>query len=386
MSLHKFRAAVLGVVLAIAAHTPAAAGDRRPPLPGGIGDKPYLSRGGVDIMLGGYLDHEFERVEGGGSTFDQHRFVPFITARVSDRVTVSSEIEFEHGGFVGGDGEGEIKLEYAVMDYRFREGFQFRGGLVLSPLGAFNLRHDTPLNDLTERPLVDRQLIPSTLSESGMGVFGTLYPNEDLVLGYEAYLVNGFDEGVLSGADGAKKLRIRSGRGSQEQDNNRSKALVARLGASPRPGLNLGASVHTGKYDDAGDKRLTIAALDGQAAFGALELLGELAFAAADVDRAAEPGLAESQRGAYGQVNWHVLHDRLLPGSVVTLVARADAMDYDTDVDGDQATALTLGVNFRPTEESVFKLDYAWSRTTARGAGDSAEAPGRLFFSVATYF
>ena len=32
-------------------------------------------------------------------------------------------------------------------------------------------------------------------------------------------------------------------------------------------------------------------------------------------------------------------------------------MDYDTDVDGDQASAVTLGVNFRPTEESVFKLD-----------------------------
>jgi hypothetical protein len=386
MPITKFLAAVLCAGLAAAATVPAAAEDRRPALPGGIGDKPYLSRGGVDIMLGGYMDHEFEWVEGGGSTFDQHRFVPFITARVSDRVTVSSEIEFEHGGFVGGGGEGEIKLEYAVMDYRFHEGFQFRGGLILSPLGAFNLRHDTPLNDLAERPLVDRQLIPSTLSESGMGVFGTLYPDENLVLGYEAYLVNGFDEGVLSGDDGAKRLRIRSGRGSQEQDNNRNKALVARLGASPRPGLNLGASVHTGKYDDAGGKRLTIAALDGQAAFGSLELLGELAFAAADVDRTAEPGLAESQRGAYGQVNWHVLYDRLLPGSVVTLVARADALDYDTDVDGDQATALTLGVNFRPTEESVFKLDYAWSRTTARGAGDSTEAPGRLFFSVATYF
>ena len=311
MPATKLMATALCAVLAATAALPAASSDRRPSLAGGIGDKPYLSRGGVDIMLGGYMDHEFEWVEDGGSTFDQHRFVPFLTARVSERVTVSSEIEFEHGGFVGGDGEGEIKLEYAVMDYRIREGLQFRGGLILSPLGAFNLRHDTPLNDLTERPLVDRQLIPSTLSESGLGVFGTLYPNEDLVLGYEAYLVNGFDEGILSGDDGAKKLRIRSGRGSQEQDNNRNKALVARLGASPRPGLNLGASVHTGRYDDAGREEPDDRRARRPGGLRRAGTDGRTGRRRGDVDRAAEPGLAESQRGAYGQVGWHVLHDRL---------------------------------------------------------------------------
>ena len=41
--------------------------------------------------LGGYMDMEFEWTDD-ASTFDQHRFVPFITGYISDRVTVSAEI------------------------------------------------------------------------------------------------------------------------------------------------------------------------------------------------------------------------------------------------------------------------------------------------------
>lgn len=356
----------------------------RPAVPGGIDDKPYLGRGGASVVIGGYMDHEFEWLEDGGNTFDQHRFVPFLTAHVSDRVSVSMELELEHGGNPGTD--GEVKLEYAVMDYRLRDGVGFRGGVILSPLGLFNLRHDSPLNDLTERPTVNRQIMPSTLSESGMGFFGTFYPSDESVMSYEVYLVNGFDEGVLSGDDGAKRLRVRGGRGSQKADNNENKAVTGRLGWSPRLGLDFGASVHTGKYDDAGEKSLSIMGLDATARLGNLDLRGELGLVSADVDKAAEPGLAEAQRGHYLEADYHVLHDRFLDGSVVTLVVRHDLVDYDTDVDGDQEEGLTLGVNFRPTEKTAFKLD--WNRTwrTARGATEKDDGRDRVFFSFATYF
>jgi hypothetical protein len=354
-----------------------------------IYDKPYLTGSGRGIAVGGYIDMELEVPEHGTSTFDQHRFIPFITGYVGDRVTVSAEIEFEHGGHIkgaeDGDTDGEIKLEYAVVDYRFGQLANFRGGVVLSPLGRFNVLHDSPLNDLTARPVVSRQLIPSTLSESGMGLFGDFAAGEEGQFDYEAYFVNGFDEGIISGDPGEEKLRLRSGRGSQKQDNNNDKSFVGRLGYSPTVGAELGLSAHTGNYDDADRHRLTIAALDGKFTFGPVELQGEAALADVDVDRRAYPDLAEKQRGAYGQVNWHVLHDALLKGSLYTLVARGDWMDYDADRDGDSEDGLTLGLNFRPTEETVFKLDYNWRRVTPRG-GERLDAAGRLFFSVATYF
>ena len=61
-------------------------------------------------------------------TLDQHRFIPFIYSEVSDRIHVTAEIEFEHGGLVKGKGEsdGEIKLEFTVMDLAFHEGLNFR--------------------------------------------------------------------------------------------------------------------------------------------------------------------------------------------------------------------------------------------------------------------
>jgi len=356
----------------------------RPELPGGIYDKPYIKRAGRGVAVGGYLDHEFEWNEGGKNTFDQHRFIPFIYGQVSERVRVTAEIEFEHGGLVkgGGGSDGEVKLEFAVMDFEFTEAVNYRGGVILSPLGVFNLLHDSPLNDLTERPTVNRQIMPSTLSEAGMGFFGTWYPSDLSVATYEIYAVNGFNSKVIN-SSGA--LRIRGGRGSQKADNNQNKAITGRIGFSPRLGMNFGGSFHTGSYDDAGDNRLTIFGLDGKVTRGIFEVQGEYARALADIDTAAYPTAADAQQGAYGQLNVHFGHDKAMPGSVWTGAVRWDWVDYDVDQTGDSELGLTFGLNFRPTEDTVFKVDYASIWKTPSG-GSRGDAAGRLFLSIASYF
>ena len=75
----------------------------------------------------------------------------------------------------------------------------WRGGLILTPLGKLNLIHDSPLLDLTDRPLVSRLIIPTTLTDAGMGFFGTLYPSELSKLDYEIYVTNGVFHGLDSG-------------------------------------------------------------------------------------------------------------------------------------------------------------------------------------------
>lgn len=361
----------------------------RPALAGAIDDKPYLSRGGASLAIGGYMDHEFQWTENGGNTFDQHRFVPFITSTLGETIRVSAEIEFEHGGLVKGSSEsdGEIKLEYAIADYLLAEALNFRAGLILSPLGAFNVLHDSPLNDLTARPTVSRQLIPSTLSESGMGFFGSFYPSEESVAAYEVYLVNGFDAGIIrAGASPEEsELRIRGGRGSQKADNNRNKALVGRFGFSPRLGLDLGASLHTGHYDDADDLRLNIFALDARLSRGPLELQGEFVAVTADIDRELHSEAAERQRGAYVQGNFHFAQDRFGRDSVFTAALRWDWVDFDMDSAGDVSEGLTLGIAFRPVEDTAIKLDFNRSWQTPK-EGDKDAGRDRVFFSLATYF
>ncbi len=373
----------------------------RPVVQGGITDKPYLKNFTGGVALGGYMDHEFF-MTGETSTFTSHRFIPFIFAQPVDYIHVTAEIEFEYGGFVrsgtasgndtDGDGEintisnsttdGEIKLEFAFMDWVISDALNVRGGVLLTPLGKFNLIHDSPLNDLTNRPIVSRQLLPTTLSESGMGIFGAFYP-EDWVVGYELYLVNGFNHRVI---DGSKRLRVRGGRGSHKTDNNENKAITGRVSVSPALGVDVGVSGHHGKYDVVGEHDLSIAALDVDVQRGPVQFIGEGAMVSADV--AEGTPTAESQMGFYAQVGYHFGFGaiRRYPEGVFTAVARWDLVDYDRDRDGDDEQMATIGLNMRPVEGTVVKVDYSWN--WMRGVGGTVwSEPNTLFsFSLATYF
>lgn len=330
----------------------------RPAVEGGVYDKPYLKKSSNGTAIGGYIDHELFWNDK-AKTFDQHRFIPFLFSEVSDRIHVAAEIEFEHGGNPSSD--GEVKLEFATLDIAFHEAATLRGGVILSPLGRFNLLHDSPQNDLTNRPLVAREIIPTTLSESGMGLFGTFYPSEAAVMGYELYVVNGFNE--------AAGTRLRSGRGSQKADNNEQKSIVGRLNYSPAIGMEFGGSFHVGAYDDAGDKNLSILALDGSWNRGAIDLRGE--YAQANVDGAAE----DSRSGYYVQGGYHFLPGRLsFPNSILTATLRYDHIDLGAT----DETRTTVGLNFRPVEETVIKLDYE--------IYDQDEDSTGLILSLASYF
>ena len=93
---------------------------------------------------------------------------------------MASEIEIEEGG-------EEIKLEIAALDFEIHPALTFRGGVILSPLGRFNLAHDSPANDLTDRPLVSTEITGTALSEAGMGFYGALYPSANARIAYERY-------------------------------------------------------------------------------------------------------------------------------------------------------------------------------------------------------
>ena len=82
-------------------------------------------------------------------------------------------------------------LEFGTIDFLLTDWINWRGGFLLTPLGKLNLVHDSPLQDFTDRPLVDQLIIPTTLTDLGMGFFGTMYPSELSKLDYEIYVTNG---------------------------------------------------------------------------------------------------------------------------------------------------------------------------------------------------
>jgi hypothetical protein len=381
----------------------AKASERRGEVAGSIGkgiySKPFWRRMGKGTHIGGYLDFEFSDSQSSNGFFRQHRLIPFIYSDIAEGIRFATEIEFEYGASHNNQKDGEVKVEFAVLDYDLLgEKLAARGGILLSPLGKLNLVHDTPLQDLTDRPMVAKWVVPTTLSESGAGFFGTLYPTDLQKLDYEIYLVNGFNGtsvattltapfgggpvtsattrtqgGAITAANG-----VRSARGSQRGDNNNNKAWVGRLGYSPRLGYELGVSGHHGAYDDAGDNDLSIGAVDAAAQFGPLEILGEAARAdigrGACIDRTKVPGRLA---GWYGQANLHFLQDWARTGSTFTGVLRYE--EYDTDISKRMRWA-TYGLNFRPVEDTVFVVDYAVKQEVPKKRNNT------LSVSFASYF
>ncbi len=362
----------------------------RPFVTGGVYDKPYLTRLLGRTAIGGYAEAHarWERADGATEEagFQAKRWNIFTSTQVSDFVRIAAEVEFEDGG-------EEILLEFAAIDVAVSSAFTLRGGMLLSPLGRFNLSHDSPRNEFTDRPLLATELLGVALSEPGLGAFGVfgLGASGRGRLTYELYAVNGFHDGLIN--DAPDGTRIPLGRRNFE-DNNSSPAVVGRVTYSPALGYEIGLSGHHGAYNVfrsegvAVDERrdLTIWVLDAEAQLAGVRLQGEVATASIDVPDALAGIFASRQRGFYLEA----LRDfgrgwvRTMPRSHFSVGLRLEGVDFDADLPGDALFRATGGLNFRPTGDTVLKLNYF--RGTARDRFNNATAEAGVLFSVATYF
>jgi hypothetical protein len=359
----------------------------RPMVRGDIYDKPYLAQLAGRTAVGGYVDLQarYSRVDGVKDefTFLAQRFNLFFASQVSDFIRFAAELEFEDAG-------EEIALEFAAVDLLIARAFALRAGMILVPLGRFNLSHDSPLNEFTDRPLVSTQVFGVALSEPGIGALGIFPVGPAGRITYQVYAVNGFDDGLITDSDGT---RIPEGRRNFE-DNNNFPSLVGRVAWSPRIGIELGASMHTGPYNvfqqdgqQIDEKRnLTIWALDVEADLLGIRWEGEGGQAHLDVPASLQGIYAQRQQGFYFQGMWDFGRKwvRTMPKSFFSAGARVDVLDLDADIPGDDVKQVSLGFNFRPTGETVFKFDYVRGRARDRFNNPSDFAD--FLFSVATYF
>lgn len=383
--------------------------------------KPFLSA--PKATIGGYADVMYNILSRQNldnpsrNSFGQQRLVPFIYADITDRVKFAAEIEIERGGTNSPQGDGSIQVEFAQLDYLVDERINIRGGILLMPVGKFNLLHDSPLNDLVDRPMVSRLIIPSTWFEAGAGIYGTFYPTALSKIDYELYAVNGMTQTAGAITD----LGIRSARGSVSRDRDDSKAIVGRLAFSPMLGIEIAGSGYHGQYKPStatiGSGNIDIFAVDWTLQRGPFELIGEAAWTRISNNNAT--GVANNPIGPAGmfgyyvQGNYHFMPEilkRLAPShfsdaSTFTATVRWEQIDTDTDnrtVGGAnrlgnrrELDRLTVGLNFRPVEDMVFKIN--WQYNTQNGgvgltpAGDLGNASSPMdgdgfLFQAATYF
>ena len=362
--------------------------DGRPFVAGGQFDKPYLTRLLGRTAIGGYAEAHarYERTDGATEEagFEAKRFNLFASSTVSDFVRFGVELEIEEGG-------EEVKLEFATIDVAIHPALTLRAGMILSPLGSFNLSHDSPRNEFTDRPVVATDLLGAALSEPGVGLLGLLSLPGGARLTYELYAVNGFDDGLI--VDSSEGTRIPLGKGNFE-DQNSSPAFVGRIALSPNIDWELGLSTHYGAWNVFEEDGLRVAdredlniwVLDLGGPIRGFRLKGEIAAVSIDLPSGLDGTYQSSQRGMYLEL----LRDfgrgwmRTMPDSYFSAGARVDAVDFDSDADGDSVRQLTVGVNLRPTQDTVLKLDYLRGRSF--DAFENPEDHAGIQFSVATYF
>lgn len=390
--------------------------------------KPFLSA--PKATVGGYADVMYNNLSRQNldnpsrHSFGQQRMVPFIYADITDHIKFATEIEIERGGnnapisgTSGGGPDGSMQIEFAQIDYLVTEAINIRAGILLMPVGKFNLLHDSPLNDLVDRPMVSRIVIPSTWFEAGAGIYGTLYPTSLSKLDYEIYAVNGMSQtaGALTDAG------VRSARGSVSRDRDDNKAIVGRLAFSPRLGIEIAGSGFHGQYKPAagavGAGYIDIFAVDWTLQRGPFEIIGESAWSRISNNNATgvsgNPIGPAGMQGYYIQGNYHFMPDfmkkwapsHFSDASTFTAVVRWEHVDTDTDNRTKTALnsvgnrreleRLTLGLNFRPIEDTVFKFDWQFNtQKNAQGltnAGDMGNSNSPMngngfLIQAATYF
>lgn len=359
------------------------------------------------IKLGGYFDLEFRDMQEGDPSFRFHRLVPLIEARISNRIRFQTEIEIEDGS--------EVSVEFAHLDYRLMRQLQFRSGIVLLPLGRLNLVHDSPIQQFTDRPLVSRKVIPTTLRDAGFGFTGEfpeIWGEGTDLMTYEVYMISGYRGEKKDGSgylidrtDGLRKARTSNSGNSvggykAYENNNGEFALQGRL-ALKGPGYEIGLSGYYGAWDNQGDLDLAQAVLDvdwSPAAMAALQdsWVSEFRFlfegALSDIQRdaaAIAAGVPGSANGFYTQVEYHLgvpvswtlgEDPVVTPGGGFNLLYRYGQVDLD----GGRFDRHTLGFNFRPNgDRTVFKFSYQWN---GEGGSTPGKANNGFVASIATYF
>lgn len=366
------------------------------------------------VAVGGYGDFQFrtpslnERADGGGSdTFQSTRFVLGVAAMLSQKqnITLNSEIEYELGAH-------EIDVEQAFVSWRVKPEFDFRAGIIVPPIGRFNTYHDSNLNILTLRPLINQFIVPTAYRDAGLGIRGVFRLPHEMKLSYEADVVNGFqatnDDGettpfsrLYGQASAAEPVSIAF------QATRNSKAVAGRVGFSPILGLEFGLSTYAGTFTHQDDpkKSATLVFFDASYQKGSFVLNGEYGrsniVGAGIARRSAAPPVVDpsdplsvaalgnyvaqttpGQDGFYVESGYKFFRgifrnrEKFDEGAYLMPVVRFEALRRDRTLSNfflNQSRA-TFGLNVAPSPSTIFKLNYVLNHTF----GKVPDLPGAI--------
>lgn len=346
---------------------------------------------GQGLSFGGYGELLISQVkEDSNDIVDTQRVILYNGFKYNDRIVFNSEIEFEHATTGSNkDGKsGSASVEFALIDFLINDKFNLRGGLLLSPIGVTNDIHEPTTFYGVLRPSVERQIIPTTWREAGVGAHGEFDLQNAGTLAYKAYVMSSFDSRGFKAANN-RSLRIKGNRARFDD-----MAFAGRLQYDPIPGVRVGGSLfygNTGQGETVDnpdndsdplngkkiDGRFAIYEVDVQYQHSGFDVRALAAWATLDDAELINANLGYTGNESVGekQSGWYIvgaynIFSGLVNSSNRYLEYLAPFIRYERyntqkevpdgfEKDGkNERSDFTLGLNYKPIPNVVVKAEY----------------------------
>ncbi|MDX9883641.1 MAG: hypothetical protein RBS73_16390 [Prolixibacteraceae bacterium] len=332
------------------------------------------------LSIGGYgqidFNQKYDKDIRYNGVMDVHRMVLMVGYKFNERTRFITELEFEH--------VQEVYVEQAFLDYKLKEGLNFRAGLLLIPMGIINELHEPATFNGVERPNLDNTLIPSTWREIGAGFTGRI---SDSGLKYQLYIVNGFlsynGSGLLRGSDGLRRGRQKGAESVFSHPN-----LSGKLEYSGIPSLKVGLATYMGKSQstlfngvDKNNRQLiskadssvvgvNMVGLDFRYLKNGWSFKGQFNYAwidnASTYNKFTGNNLGSAMKGYYVEAGYDLLHAQQDFDKKLVPFVRYEKYNTHHKVDGISKnrafnrTDVTAGIGWWMTSGAVFKADIQW--------------------------
>ena len=356
-----------------------------------------------NLKIGGYGEVHYNQPVSSdirkNGTLDVHRIIMMLGYQFNDKVQFVSELEFEH--------VSEVYVEQAFLQYKLSNAVNFRGGLLLTPMGIINEYHEPTTFNGVERPQIDNAISPTTWREIGFGITGVVLPAS---LRYQAYLMNGFNgfdgQARIGGASG-----LRGGRQKGVESYISSPNFSTKVEYFGFRGLNIGLSGYFGdtqstlynnlnKNDDAAITKadssvvgISMFGADARYSYKGLKLTGQFYYTVLSnteeynkfTKSKGGGNLGSSMFGYYIDLGYNVLRS---VKTEMQLIPFVNYSNYDThhtvpvnitDNLSYQKNVITTGLSFFLTQGAVVKTDLQFVKT---GASDKYATTFNAGFGV----
>ena len=364
-------------------------------------NRPFLQVGKLPVSVGGYIEADYGYIGEDGVT-DGHSFrVPrmtlFVASSIHRKIKFLSEIEFEEGG-------EEVAIEFAALDISMHPLLNLRGGIVMNPIGAFNQNHDGPKWEFVDRPIAATDMLPATWSNVGFGLYGKYYMKE-WAFGYEAYLTNGFNDAIINNGENRTFLPAsKENKERFEESSNGEPLLTGKIAVRHNKVGEIGLSYMGGIYntyekdglilDD--KRRLNVYAIDFNTTIPVTKtfIVGEWAWINIDVPSTFSQQFGDQQKGGFVDFVQPILTGDLFGfnNASFNVAMRLEYVDWNDGTFretggniGDEIWAVVPAISFRPTAQTVIRLNYRFMEQTDILGNPPAKISG-IQFGVSSYF